>query len=111
MSLNRFRWHGAAALLLAGGLVSGSAAAAPSDPDKPPPAPPGGPVNVAERAKEIFQAHCFECHGGLKSYNGVKVMDRDLLVDKKKVVVPGKPEESKLFQLITAKDESAMPQS
>src|SRR5437764_1009322 len=63
---------------------------------------------LASRTKEIFRAHCFECHGGTKTNAGVKILDRELLVKKEKIV-PGKPDDSYLFQLVTATDDSKMP--
>jgi len=63
---------------------------------------------TATRVKEIFRAHCLECHGGSKTNGGVKILDRELLVKKEKIV-PGQPEESVLFLLVTAEDETAMP--
>ncbi len=67
------------------------------------------PEVLAARAKEVFRAHCLECHGGgVKINGGVKILDRELLVKKDKVV-PGKPDDSLLFQLITATDDSVMP--
>ena len=65
-------------------------------------------TDVAARAKEIFRARCAECHSGPKARAGVNVLDRDGLIKKEKVV-PGKPDDSTLYQLITATDESAMP--
>ena len=67
-----------------------------ADPDRP------------ARVKEVFRAKCFECHGGAKTNAGVRVFDRDGLVAKKKLA-PGKPDESVLFQLVTAPDASVMP--
>lgn len=75
------------------------------------PTPPRTNVDtdaLAARAKEIFRAHCLECHGGVKTNGGVKVLDRTQLVRKEKVM-PGKPEDSYLFQLVTAIDDSVMP--
>src|SRR5215208_7373459 len=69
---------------------------------------PAAAADVAARAKEVFRAHCAECHGGAKARAGVNVLDRDGLVKKEKVV-PGKPGDSVLYQLVTATDESAMP--
>jgi serine/threonine-protein kinase len=66
------------------------------------------PEALAARAKEVFRAHCLECHGGSKANGGVRILDRALLVKKDKLV-PGKPDESVLFQLLTAADETAMP--
>ena len=71
----------------------------------------GGPASAADsagRAKEIFRTHCAECHSGPKARAGVNVLDRDGLIKKEKVV-PGKPDDSTLYQLVTATDESAMP--
>lgn len=68
-------------------------------------APKADPAKV----KEIFQNRCVECHGKTKANAGIKILDRALLIDKK-ALVPGKPDDSKLFQLIIAKDESRMPE-
>ncbi|HEX3147930.1 MAG TPA: c-type cytochrome domain-containing protein [Gemmataceae bacterium] len=67
-----------------------------------------GDADLAARVKEVFRAHCVECHGLAKARAGVNVLDRDGLIKKEKMV-PGKPDDSVLFQLITATDESAMP--
>src|SRR5215216_6379126 len=69
---------------------------------------PAAAADVAARSKEVFRAHCAECHSGPKARAGVNVLDRDGL-DKKEKVVPGKPDDSVLYQLVTATDESAMP--
>jgi mono/diheme cytochrome c family protein/cytochrome c553 len=73
---------------------------------QPPPTP--SPDQLAARAKEIFRAHCFDCHGGTRTSAGVRILDQALLLKKKKLV-PGKPEESLLLQLVTATDDSVMP--
>ena len=65
-------------------------------------------ADLAARVKEIFRARCLECHGGRKVKGKVKILDRDLLIAREKVV-PGKPDDSELFQVITAEDESVMP--
>src|SRR5262245_8982726 len=64
--------------------------------------------DLAARAKEIFRSHCAECHSGPKARAGVNILDRDALVKKEKVV-SGKPDDSLLYQLVSATDESAMP--
>ena len=69
---------------------------------------PAAAADPAGRAKEIFRTHCAECHSGSKARAGVNVLDRDGLIKKEKVV-PGKPDDSTLYQLVTATDESAMP--
>jgi serine/threonine-protein kinase len=71
-------------------------------------------ADIAARVQEILQTRCLDCHGGVrpdgrvKVNGGIKVLDRELLI-KKKVVVPGKPEESLLFKRVSSKDEDVMP--
>lgn len=81
-------------LPLAALLLAGPAAAADAD--------------VAARAKEVFRGHCAECHGGAKARAGVDILDREGLIRKGKVA-PGKPDDSVVYRLVTATDESAMP--
>jgi serine/threonine-protein kinase len=68
------------------------------------------PQVLAAQVKEIFRAHCLECHGGKKKQAGLSILDRGLLVDKKKVIIPSKPDESELMARIIATDESRMPE-
>jgi serine/threonine-protein kinase len=63
---------------------------------------------IAAKARDILQANCLECHGGKKTYAGLKILDRELLVSKDKVA-PGSAEDSLIYQLITAKDDTVMP--
>jgi mono/diheme cytochrome c family protein len=72
--------------------AAGSAPAAPS---------PG----LAAQVKELFRTRCFDCHGGAKTEAGVKILDRQVLLAKRKIV-PGNPDGSKLFQSITTADEN-----
>jgi serine/threonine-protein kinase len=89
-----------ALLALAGGLVlTGSQARAQLPPDSP-------PTNLGPAVKQIFQTNCAVCHGGDKPARGIKILDRKVLVETKKVVVPGSPGDSKLFKVI---DRDAMP--
>lgn len=67
-----------------------------------------GGADLAGQVKEIFRGRCLDCHGGSRTNAGVKILDHALLTTKKKVV-PGKPEDSPLFQAISAEDESVMP--
>jgi serine/threonine-protein kinase len=80
-------------------------AQAPKEKDAPVP-----PQVLAAQVKEVFRAQCLECHGGKKKQAGLSILDRALLVDKKKVVVPGKPDDSELIARIIATDESRMPE-
>ncbi|HZZ71310.1 MAG TPA: c-type cytochrome domain-containing protein [Pirellulales bacterium] len=70
--------------------------------------PPLDPAKLAAQAKAILRSRCFECHGGSKTAEGVKILDHELLIAKKKLV-PNKPDDSLLFQLITSSDEPMMP--
>lgn len=65
--------------------------------------------DLAARTKEILRTHCVECHGPKKAQAGVRVLDYNVLVKEKEKVIPGKPDESVLYQLITADDGSNMP--
>ncbi|HET6879265.1 MAG TPA: c-type cytochrome domain-containing protein, partial [Pirellulales bacterium] len=65
------------------------------------------PADLAARVKELFRVRCFECHGGTRTNGGIKILDSKLLLEN--AVVAGKPEESLLFELVTADDDSAMP--
>jgi serine/threonine-protein kinase len=83
--------------------LAGARAVAQLPPDTP-------PTGLGPAAKKIFQANCFECHGGPRgAARGVKVLDRQVLVETKKVVVPGKPNESRLFKRISSTGGDRMP--
>jgi tRNA A-37 threonylcarbamoyl transferase component Bud32/mono/diheme cytochrome c family protein len=76
--------------------------------------PSGNAVPSARAAevKKIFQAKCKECHrgGNAAKGKGILILNHDLLVTKRKVIVPGKPDQSLLFQLLFSKDKKkAMP--
>jgi hypothetical protein len=63
---------------------------------------------LAAAVKRIFVERCYECHhfdvtkGGNKG--GIKILNHRLLLHTHRVVVPGKPDESELFHLITTDD-------
>src|SRR5579884_1782400 len=68
------------------------------------------PAALAGRVKEIFRTSCVECHGDKEARAGVRILDRDNLINKKKKIVPGKPDDSKLFLAIAnSDDELRMP--
>lgn len=73
-----------------------------------PEVPTQSPAQLAARAKEVFRAHCLDCHGGTRTTAGVRVLDHALLLKKKKIV-PGKPADSLLLKLMTASDDTVMP--
>jgi hypothetical protein len=85
-----------------------------------PPFGPGGPEGAvpppvpysasAARAKALFINRCYKCHRHDVAKGGIKILHHRLLVTVRKVVVPGHPEDSELFQLVTsADDEARMP--
>ncbi len=78
---------GVAFLFLA--MLSGHTAKA-AEPDK---------KELAKKVEMILKANCYHCHGQLDSVSGGfnYVLNPARLIESKKVV-PGKPEESKLFE-------------
>jgi serine/threonine-protein kinase len=87
----------------------GSPENTPPEPPKKKIAAPVPPEALAAQVKQVFRTRCFECHGGKSTQQGIKILDRGLLIDAKKVVVPGDPDKSVLFQRISADDDSQMP--
>ncbi len=63
---------------------------------------------VAAKARDVFLASCFECHGGKRTEAGLNILDREVLVSKEKVI-PDQPEDSLLFQVMNADDDTKMP--
>lgn len=87
-------------------ILGGAPPLPPVDP-KMPPILVEPSSKLAAETKEIFYKHCYECHKSSKAESGIKIMHHRLLVTVRKVVVPGKPEESELFKLLTTDDEDA----
>lgn len=54
--------------------------------------------------KEIFIQKCSGCHNHQTENAGINIMNHPLLLKTRPVVVPGRPEASELFSLITSKD-------
>jgi serine/threonine-protein kinase len=67
------------------------------------------PAELSARVKEFLRQRCFECHGGSKTQGGVKVLDHALLIGERQVVIPREPDNSLMYQVLTANDESVMP--
>ena len=85
--------------------ILGGAPPLPS-PDPQQPTPPAVPYSeLAAKTMGIFHAHCYQCHKFDVAKGGIKILNYRLLVTVRKVIVPGKPDESELFQLITSMDE------
>lgn len=62
------------------------------------------PSPLAVAVKRIFQDNCYECHRLGSAKNGIKVLNHDLLVAKRRVVVPGQPAQSTLYQALLTRD-------
>ena len=78
--------------------------AEPADSEIPPPVP------LAVEVQELFREHCRECHRPGNVKNGIKILNHDLLVEKRKLVVPGEPDASPLYRsLITTNRKKRMP--
>jgi mono/diheme cytochrome c family protein len=68
------------------------------------------PTELSVQVKKIFQMNCHECHRFSNAKQGIKILNHDLLVNKRKVIVPGQPEQSPLYQLmITSDPKKVMP--
>jgi serine/threonine protein kinase/mono/diheme cytochrome c family protein len=65
---------------------------------------PPRPTKLAIEVKAIFSEKCHECHRIGFAKNGIKILNHDLLVAKRKVVVPGDPGQSVLYQSLLSKD-------
>jgi mono/diheme cytochrome c family protein len=72
------------------------------------PAPPK-PADLAIQAREILHRRCFECHDGTpRGKAGLNVLDHVQLLDGgRKLVLPGRPDRSRLLELI---EDGSMPQ-
>jgi WD40 repeat protein len=93
-------------------LAVGAFAAAP--PPKKEVIDPKAPVSYWKQIRPIFQAQCQGCHQPAKDKGGYVMTEFKRLLGEgdsgKKAIVPGKPEQSFLFEQITPKDgEAEMP--
>ena len=59
------------------------------------------PDSRAVAVKSIFEEKCADCHRLGSAKNGIKILNHDLLVFKRKVVVPGQPAQSSLFKALS----------
>jgi hypothetical protein len=89
-------------------ILGGAPAFPPEDVAVPTVVAPDSPV--AAEVKKIFIERCYKCHKWDVAKGGIKILHHRLLVSVREVVVPGRPEESELFQLITQrKNQRTMP--
>jgi len=80
------------------------AGGAPPFPDTSLPAPAAEPSPLSIEVKKILDEKCSECHRFGNAKNGIKILNHDLLVSKRKLVIPGDPLQSPLFQALHSKD-------
>ncbi len=60
-------------------------------------------IDFAHEVVPILKTHCVSCHGGKESKGGFSLNSRELILDKE-AVIPGKPDESWLIELVTSND-------
>lgn len=70
---------------------------------------PAPHAELAAKTKAIFHDRCYKCHKFSEAKGGIKILHHRLLVAVRKVVIPGQPDESELFQLLGADDNTRMP--
>lgn len=90
-------------------IAGGAPPFPPEDPANPtPPVVPYSPL--AAEVKALFVARCYECHKVDDAGGGIKVMNHRLLTTTRRVVIPGDPDGSELYQLlVTDNDDTVMP--
>lgn len=59
---------------------------------------------LAADVKQIFQDNCYDCHKYDVAKGGIKILHHRLLIHIRPVVVPGDPDASELYHVITTKD-------
>ena len=75
----------------------------PPDPDAP--TPPVVPYSaLAAQVKDIFEKRCYECHDSASKKGGIKILHHRLLVNVRRVVIPYRPDNSELYQLLITSD-------
>src|SRR5262245_7766043 len=60
-------------------------------------------IDFARDIRPILSNHCFKCHGPAKQEAGLRLDDRDRAT-RRKIIVAGKPAESKLLERIQSDD-------
>jgi mono/diheme cytochrome c family protein len=85
--------------------IAGGAPPFPAEDPEPPTPPVVAYSALAAKTRDIFQERCYECHRYDVARGGIKILHHRLLVTVRKVIVPGRPEESDLFRLITSDDD------
>ena len=87
--------------------ILGGAPGFPSeDPENPTP-PVVAISTIAAEVEEVFQHRCHACHKYDNAKGGIKILHHRLLLQVRKVIVPGNLDQSELFQLIVRKPRHA----
>ena len=60
-------------------------------------------IDFAHQVVPVLKKHCVECHGGKESKGGLSLNSRALVLESDAVVV-GKPDESRLIELVASQD-------
>ena len=66
----------------------------------------------AANVQPLFDTHCVKCHGPLEQKSGLELDTPEAVFkggDEGKVVIPGKPEESRIYQYLAPKADPHMP--
>jgi serine/threonine protein kinase len=71
--------------------------------------PPVVDSPLAARVKQLFTEKCRACHNPDEAGGGIKILNHDMLVNKRGVVIPNDPANSELFRLISYDLEPVMP--
>ena len=66
-------------------------------------APAQDKIDFARDIRPILSNHCFKCHGPAKQESGMRLDDRDRAT-RRKIIVPGRPGESKLLARVQSDD-------
>jgi mono/diheme cytochrome c family protein len=88
-------------------IAGGAPEFPPEDPQLP--TPPVVPYSdLAAQTKAIFITHCYECHQLKEAKGGITIMDHNLLLHTRAVVIPGKPKESEVYQLLVTDEDDPL---
>jgi formylglycine-generating enzyme required for sulfatase activity/mono/diheme cytochrome c family protein len=68
-------------------------------------------VDFSREIKPLFEVHCLKCHGGKKPKGGLSLESRKQAFAEDEMIVPGKPDDSILFELcaLPEGDDDVMP--
>src|SRR5687768_13467498 len=75
-------------------------------------APSAADVDYVRDIKPVLRAKCFSCHGAFRQKSGLRLDAVQLLLKGSKrgpVVVAGKPDESRLIEVVSGKGSLRMP--